>query len=262
MIASLAFHAGLVLVLTGVLVAVIRLPALRLDRRAHGVVLIGLGLLVAGSAVLWPATETYVDPPRTRLDALLPSYQFAEHHEIAVAAPPARVYQALREVSAADIRFFRFLTWIRRAGRGGPESILNAPWDDPLLDVATRTTFALLVDEREREVVIGTLVIAPQDVDLPNTAAAFTSLRRPGIAKAALNFTLEPDGAGGTRVSTDTRVFATDARTRRRFAAYWRFILPGSALIRRSWLAAVRTRAERQGASVSERQRRDPRNPS
>ena len=59
-----------------------------------------------------------------------------------------------------------------------------------------------------------------------------------------MNFRIEPDGKGGSRLSTETRVFATDAASRRRFAAYWRVIYPGSALIRRMWLRAVRLRAE------------------
>jgi hypothetical protein len=46
------------------------------------------------------------------------------------------------------------------------------------------------------------------------------------------------------RLTTETRVLATDSRTRRLFAAYWRLILPGSALMRRTWLAAIRRRAE------------------
>jgi len=37
--------------------------------------------------------------------------------------------------------------------------------------------------------------------------------------------------------------FSPTAPRRRRFAAYWRLIYPGSALIRRSWLRAIRQRA-------------------
>jgi len=59
-----------------------------------------------------------------------------------------------------------------------------------------------------------------------------------------MNFLVEPDGRGGSLLSTETRVFATDAVARRRFAVYWRVIYPGSALIRRMWLRAIRLRAE------------------
>lgn len=40
-------------------------------------------------------------------------------------APKERVYRAIREVTAGEILLFRTLTWLRRFGRPGPESILN-----------------------------------------------------------------------------------------------------------------------------------------
>jgi hypothetical protein len=48
-----------------------------------------------------------------------------------------------------------------------------------------------------------------------------------------------------TLLTTETRVYATDPAARRRFARYWRVIYPGSSLIRRMWLRAIRKRAER-----------------
>ena len=59
-----------------------------------------------------------------------------------------------------------------------------------------------------------------------------------------MNFRMEDEGGGWTRLTTETRIYATDASARRRFAAYWRLIYPGSALIRRTWLRAIRERAE------------------
>jgi hypothetical protein len=38
-------------------------------------------------------------------------------------------------------------------------------------------------------------------------------------------------------------VFASSPSARRRFAAYWRVIYPGSAIIRRMWLRAIEHRA-------------------
>jgi hypothetical protein len=45
-------------------------------------------------------------------------------------------------------------------------------------------------------------------------------------------------------VITETRVYAGTPAARRRFAIYWRFIRPGSGIIRRSWLEAIKRRAE------------------
>ncbi len=59
-----------------------------------------------------------------------------------------------------------------------------------------------------------------------------------------MNFLIEDAGLGACTVTTETRVYATDASTSRRFAGYWRVIYPGSALIRRMWLRAIKHRAE------------------
>jgi hypothetical protein len=58
-----------------------------------------------------------------------------------------------------------------------------------------------------------------------------------------MNFVVTPDGPNASTVSTETRVFASNAAARRQFAAYWRVIYPGSALIRRMWLRAIARRA-------------------
>jgi hypothetical protein len=71
----------------------------------------------------------------------------------------------------------------------------------------------------------------------------FKEFDRPGYVKVAMNFHLA-EIAGGCRVSTETRVLATDSSARWKFAVYWRIIYPGSALIRRMWLAAIKRRAE------------------
>jgi hypothetical protein len=47
-----------------------------------------------------------------------------------------------------------------------------------------------------------------------------------------------------TLLTTETRIYATDASSRRAFARYWRVIYPGSSLIRRMWLRAIKKRAE------------------
>src|SRR2546422_11129974 len=94
------------------------------------------------------------------------------------------------------------------------------------------------------EIVVGTVVIAPPGARRPRTAEEFQRPCGPGYAKAVMNFRIEDAGRGCCVVRTETRVHATDARTRRRFAAYWWVIYPGSALIRRMWLRAIRRRAE------------------
>ena len=246
MIAVACVWTGLVLCAVG-LTSVVRPPRLlgiRSRRSAAAVFASGV-LLVAVGCIL-PAREAQVDALRDRIDEFAPVHQFSEHHVTHVAASPKQVFRAIRSVTADEILLFRTLTWIRRLGRPGPESILNAPDRMPLIDVATRTSFLLLAEEPDREIVIGTVVLAPpgfRPVGRP-TPEDYKRLSGPGFAKAVMNFRVDPDGVGGSTLSTETRVFATDPASRRRFAAYWRVIYPGSALIRRMWLRAIRLRAE------------------
>jgi hypothetical protein len=181
----------------------------------------------------------------SELDRVTPSYQFHEVHRTTVRATPDRAYRAIKEVTASEILLFRELTWLRRRGRRGPESILSAPQHQPLLDVATRTSFITLADS-PREIVVGTVVIGARGVRARRVdPEEFASLAaRPGHALATMNFVVTPLRDGSCAVSTETRVYATDESARRRFAAYWWLINLGSAFIRIMWLRAIKRRAE------------------
>ncbi|HEX7419015.1 MAG TPA: hypothetical protein VF505_03955 [Thermoanaerobaculia bacterium] len=156
----------------------------------------------------------------TRLDDVMPEFQFRERHSIRIDATPDTVFEAIRLVRADEISFLRTMLAIRRGFRGGKESILNPARNTPILDVATRTGFEYLANDPPREVVIGMWVA-------------------PGVF-AAMNFLVEDEGI----LSTETRAHAKSASARRRFALYWFVIRPGSGFIRWMWLRAIRLRAE------------------
>jgi hypothetical protein len=239
-------YAGFALILAGVVSLMKPLRWIGIRRRSHGLLVAVAGFCLTTAGMNLPAPELRAAVAQNQLDQFIPVYQFCEFHSVHVAAPKERVYRAIKEVRADEIWLFRTLTWIRRMGRPGPDGILNAPERQPLLEVATHSGFMLLAEESNHEIVIGTLVAAPpgwQPKANPSPED-FKALHAPGFALAAMNFHLEDDGAGGTLVTTETRVYATDAATRRKFAYYWRIIYPGSALIRRMWLRAVLRRAE------------------
>jgi hypothetical protein len=220
-IASLVFWVALFLALAGVAMLV------RRSTRRFGRALFIYAITAIVIALAWPALIESRDPTASHLDRLMPQFQFSERHAIHVGAPPERVYRAIRAVTAGDIRFFRTLTAIRRLGRPLPPGILNASPNEPILDLATRTSFRWLADDPLHELVVGTRV--GRDTD------------------ATMNFLITPDGRGGSNLSTETRVHAATDSAARRFAVYWRIIRPGSDIIRRSWLRAVKRRAEGTG---------------
>jgi hypothetical protein len=197
---------------------------LRRRTRRAGVATIAAGFLGIVIALFWPASEKKA-AGATKLDHVMPVWEFDERHEVMVAATPEKIFTAIREVRADEIKFFNVLTAIRRGGRGGREDILNPGKRAPILDVALRSGFSVMADDSPREIVIGSTVI------------------RPNRAIATMNFLVVPNGAT-SRLITETRVHATDDAARRRFAVYWRIIHPGSDIIRRGWLEAIRRRAE------------------
>lgn len=178
------------------------------------------GIALVLIAVCWPVRERRVVDAVSHLDAIMPRWQFEERHEIRIAASPDRIFSAIRQVTAGEIRFFRILAAIRCLGRCRGENILNAPDAKPILDAATRGGFRVLADDAPHELVIGTRVEHQ--------------------TYAVMNFRVEPDG----RLTTETRVFASTDAARRVFTVYWRIIRPGSGIIRRSWLEAIKQRAE------------------
>jgi hypothetical protein len=74
-------------------------------------------------------------------------------------------------------------------------------------------------------------------------AAGVREFAEPGWVKVGMDFRLTP-AMGGTHLSSETRVVATDDATRRRFDRYWLVVRPGSSGIRHEVLTAVAVKAE------------------
>lgn len=243
---SIALYTAAIFALVGAFGLIHPLRRVHRSNRRHAAVMMLLGLAVAYA--IWrsmPPSQTSMT--HHAIDEFAPVFHFREHHETTITAPPARIYTAIRTVSADEIALFQTFSWIRRFGRSGPESILNAPEHQPIIDVATKTGFLLLQDDPPREVVIGAVVVAPPGTSRPSQfgAADYKQLSLPGFAKATMNFRIEEMHGGVSRVVTETRVFATDRAALRRFTPYWRVIFPGSAILRTTWLRAIKSRAER-----------------
>lgn len=182
------------------------------------------------------------------IDKFAPEWQFREIHRIGVLAPADAALRAIREVTAREIRLFRFLTWLRRLGRKGQTNILNPPPDEPILAVALRSGFFELASTAH-ELVLGTILITPHaSRRQPGSPDEFRAITQPGYAKAVMDFRIKPSALAMCTVTTETRVWATDEPTRRKFGWYWWSIRLGSGLIRRMWLRAIRRRAEKIGS--------------
>jgi len=182
------------------------------------------------------------------MDALtpwLPAWQFSEvHHTHSTAAAPA-LLDAAQAYDPADDPWIGAALALREApGRlaarlGLRSSLAQRPRfglaDFTLLGRPTPHSLAYGLVGRFWSAGYGLVQVA----DL----AAFTAYNTPGVAKLLMGFVAQP-GAGGTRLTTTTRVFCPDAASQRRFAPYWALIRPVSGLIRRRMLGQVRAAAE------------------
>jgi hypothetical protein len=250
MLDSVFVYLGFAVTLIGLLSFLRPMRFLSIRTRFSAAIAATTGLLAVVVILSLPARTKRVARPETKLDEWMPAWQFDERHEIHVNAPPDKAFAAIRAVRANEILFFQTLTAIRRCGQPGPESIMNAPEEKPLLDVATQTTFVYLADEAPRELVVGTVVAAPRGIHAPAklTPEIFRKTLPPGVALATMNFLVTPDNHGGSTISSVTRVYGNNAPIVRRFAVYWRIIHPGSDIIRRMWLRAIKRRAEKKVA--------------
>jgi hypothetical protein len=168
------------------------------------------------------------------LDRMLPRYQFRTRYTRTISAPPEAVWAAALAVTADDLPVTRLLMKVRTAGRSRMAG--------PLL----KTLIPELGRSDGREVMLGQVAKFWQPRPARRTVEpdAFASFREPGWAKAALSLQFRPSGTG-TELAAETRVEATDGRSRQKFAAYWAFIrLGGAGFIRLELLGAIARRAE------------------
>lgn len=243
MFGSAVVYAGLIIALAGLLLVVKPIRRLQVPTRWRAIGVAGTGLVLAGLGLILPVSESRVTRAANRLDEFAPAWQFGEFHTIEVAAPPARVFDAIKKTRPDEMFLFRTLIAIRNVGQRPNESIQNAARQyESLYDIATHSTFIVLADDPPHEFVLGTVVGWPPGPRPQLTPDFFRKELPPGYALAAMNCVVTPNGSGSI-ISTETRVFTNSPSASRRFAMYWRVIYPGSALMRRMWLRAYRHRA-------------------
>lgn len=239
---STLVYSGIVLALCGLANLVVPFRFLGVRKRAVGALILVGGATLAIAALWWPATTFRVAKSESRLDQIMPEYQFYERHSVRVHARPGHVMQAVRQSTFGDLKSLNTLMKIRGAALRTHDSG-GLTLDRRVLDTFSESGY--LSDTGEDEIVMfaagnGRAVRRPE----AHTLQEFTDYREPGAFKIGFNFEAEDAGGGWSAVSTETRVWAGDDATRRGMARYWRLIVPGSGLLRRQWLDGIKTRAE------------------
>jgi hypothetical protein len=178
------------------------------------------------------------------LDDVIPNPHHRMCHSRIVGAPLTVVWDELHRVTMSALPLGRALEGVRLlparlAGRKHPPLAGRT-----FLEV---TPIPVLFSEPPQVVISAGLSqawrllggLTPPHVD----AAALRHWSQPGWIKVGMEFRLEAI-LGGTLLRTETRMLATDPRTRRAFATYWFFIHASSGAIRREVLRIVARRAE------------------
>jgi len=186
------------------------------------------------------------------IDDYLPEFDAVERHGLVIRAAPARVWAALRAADfgrsplVATLLGLRALPALLTAPRRTLRRLRSRGAERLTLDSFFSRGFVVLEERPGREMVIGLegrFWTAVGDLR-PTDARRFREALAPGRARAAWDFRAEPLPGGRVRLTTETRVCCADAATRRRFRAYWLVVRPGSGLIRRAMLRAIRRAAE------------------
>lgn len=185
---------------------------------------------------------------------LMPEPDIVMRHVRGVNAPPERVFAALSTVDFGKSGLVSLLFALR-----GIPALLAAPKETLgrirsrkrgsalTLRQITKQGFGLVAERPGQEIVLGvtgrfwkaSAKLKPADREQFRIGAPA------GEMLVAWNFLVESAPAQHARLSTETRIQAADVDTLLTFKRYWLLVHPGSALIRRSMLAAIAREAGR-----------------
>jgi hypothetical protein len=187
-----------------------------------------------------------------KLDEFLPEYDFNEIHTVTVNASPERTFAAIKELRPSELSPLVFLMFAirdlptRLMGKSTRASRVEKD-EKAFLTQLLDEGFGLLAETGE-EVVFGLIgqfwrLSGDEEIKIADPQA-FVAFNRTDFAKTVANLLVQADGSK-TILSTETRIWAPDAQTRRKFAFYWLLISLGSGWIRVMWLNAIKRRAEK-----------------
>jgi hypothetical protein len=202
------------------------------DRACQGLMNPGAELAPSGPA-----------PRRGIIDDVMPVFRLEQIDRIAVGAPPESAWRAVRGLDLYSVAFVRALFSLRLL----PEMLVALVRQRPLPEtnharidqvVAPGSGWHLLGETAGREIVVGSVGKFWQlRIDYaPLEAKDFRAYQTPGFGKVAWSLRVDPREGGGSWITVDLRVDATDYGSWRKFHPYWRLIGRFSHAIRRGIL--------------------------
>lgn len=180
------------------------------------------------------------------LDPFVPAPDVHGRHTTLVRAPADLVHEVARNFDMQSIPVVHTIFWLRT-------KLLRAKGPAPragagLVAYTQSIGWGVLVDQPGRAYVSGA-ACQPWQADVvfsPIPAEDFAAYAEPDRVKIVWSLETEPIEPALTRLSTETRVVATDEHARAKFRRYWRVFGIGILMIRWFLLPAVRREAERE----------------
>ena len=177
------------------------------------------------------------------LDDVVPAADHVTRQARVIDAPPSVVWDELHRLKLSSLPVSLVLGGVRAL-----PVLLTGKWrgglDRTFLDLVP---IPVLSSEQPSAVVFGGVLQAWRLTGGEQApaldAAGVREWSEPGWVKIAMEFRLTPS-VGGTRLSCETARRGDRCGGRRRFAAYWLVVGPGSSAIRWELLTAVALKAE------------------
>ncbi|HEY6052227.1 MAG TPA: hypothetical protein VIZ58_13315, partial [Thermoanaerobaculia bacterium] len=181
------------------------------------------------------------------LDRFIPLWDVRECHELVVAAPVGRAFQVLRNLDVNRAPIVKVLFWLRELpSRRKNRDRLPPLGRRSLLEDALSVGWTILEEIPGQQLAVGAItrpwepVVCFRGVPGPELRA----FRDPGFVKIVWGISVRPADGGGCILGTETRVIATDERSRRKFGRYWYVFGPFIRLIRRISLQQAKKELE------------------
>ena len=186
------------------------------------------------------------------IDDFLPDYDVVEKHQIVVRATADTTYRAIRTadlgraIPVKALLAVRALPGALSSGARGLSELGRRATERITLQDFERSGFSILAENPPHELLIGIVGAfwKPSGGLCSTNVENFRGPQQKGTARGAWNFAIDDLGHGRVRLSTETRVDTADPGSTRAFHAYWLVVRPGSGLIRRYMLRAIRREAE------------------
>lgn len=173
-------------------------------------------------------------------------------HAIEIRANREQIFQAIRDLRTAEVRLMKPLF----ALRGLPALLTGQKQFShegvSILQGMHKEGFRIIQDQSDKLIfgVMGKFwKLTGLESHIPEKVEEYHAAPPRGMAKAIGYFGCEPGGSENShKLVHATWVYTPDPKVKRTFGTYWRIIYPGAYILRKSWLAAIKRKAEKEAS--------------